>query len=372
MGSCNFKSDSPDTENSNHNIVILSKSFKFLFKVGKGGFGKVWKVQHRRTHEYFALKEMSKIRIISRHSVSSVINERYILSNLKHPLIVNMHCSFQDLHNLYLILDFMEGGDLRFHLSRYRSFPETHSKFFIACIVLGIEYLHSNNILHRDLKPENLVLDRKGYLHITDFGVARFYRENNKNETSGTPGYMAPEVLFHKNHGKPADYFALGIIAYELMTGSRPYLGNNRKEIRDAIIQKQVQVHPSNIPLGWSPKVCDFINQLLHRKPDNRLGNKGIEDIKNHPWLSDINWEKLVNKELNAPFVPPNKENFDSRVINKNWADELEKVNLYSESVQCLFEGYSCYLNRSESFIVSVSTEAVVRPANFISTKLTN
>ena len=368
MGSCNFKTENPNDQNRKLYSVFFSKTFKPLFKIGKGGFGKVWKVQNRKTREFYALKEMSKIRIISRHSVSSVINERFILSNIRHQFIVNMHCSFQDLHNLYLILDFKEGGDLRFHLSRYRIFPEVHSKFFIACLLTGLEYLHSNNILHRDLKPENLVFDQNGYLHITDFGVARVLHENNKNETSGTPGYMAPEILFHKNHSKPVDYFAIGVITYELMMGTRPYLGNNRKEIRDAVIQKQVQVHPTDIPATWSPDAGKFINSLLQRKPENRLGTNGIDDLKQHPWLSDINWEKIRNKQAKAPFLPPSKENFDSKMINKSWADELEKINLYSESVQLLFEGYNCNLNRSESLKYSVSTEAVVRPLSLMST----
>mmetsp|Transcript_19040 Transcript_19040/g.19036 ORF Transcript_19040/g.19036 Transcript_19040/m.19036 type:complete len:197 (-) Transcript_19040:238-828(-) len=196
------------------------------------------------------MKEMLKARIIARRSVQSVMNERRLLAILKHPFIVNMQFAFQDHENLYLAMDLMPGGDLRYHLSKVKRFPEEQTKFFVTCLVIGLEYLHKNNIIHRDIKPENLVLDSKGYVHITDFGIARIWQPENSNETSGTPGYMAPEVLCRQNHSFPVDYFALGVIVFEFMTGKRPYLGKDRKEIRDAIIAKQVQLKQSDVPSG--------------------------------------------------------------------------------------------------------------------------
>jgi serum/glucocorticoid-regulated kinase 2 len=273
-----------------------------------------------------------------------------------------MHCAYQDLEKLYLILDYKEGGDLRYHLSRQKRFPEDQSKFLIACLIVGVEYLHSKNVIHRDLKPENLVLDFQGYLHITDFGVARVWHEENQHETSGTPGYMAPEVLFRKNHDTTADYFAVGVIAYEMMTGVRPYLGANRREIRDAVVEKQVKIKESDIPFDWNPNVVDFINRLLQRKPSARLGVHGIEEIKNHPWLQDVPWSLISLKEVKAPFVPLSKDNFDTRSINTNWNDDLDKVNLLSESIQNMFEGYTCNLSRVQSFSSSGRSEAKVRP----------
>ena len=193
---------------------------------------------------------MEKARIISRRSVNSVMNERKLLSILKHPFIVNMQFAYQTRDNLFLFIDFMPGGDLRYHFSFHKRFTEAQTKFFICCIILSLEYLHDNKVIHRDLKPENLVLDEFGYLHVTDFGIARVWHLQNSNETSGTPGYMAPEILCRQNHSMTADYFALGVIIYEFMTGLRPYTGKNRKEIRDAVLAKQVHLNIEDIPEG--------------------------------------------------------------------------------------------------------------------------
>jgi serine/threonine protein kinase len=169
---------------------------------------------------------MSKAKIIDKKSQTSVKYERDLLTKLKHPFIVNMHYAFQDYENIYIIMDLLTGGDLRYHVSKYKRFTEEQTsnfflnlEFFICCIVLGLEYLHVNNILHRDIKPENLVLDDKGYVRITDLGIAKFYQKENSSETSGTPGYMSPEVMCGQNHTIAVDYFALGVIAYEFMMG---------------------------------------------------------------------------------------------------------------------------------------------------------
>jgi serine/threonine kinase 32/serum/glucocorticoid-regulated kinase 2 len=137
-------------------------------------------------------------------------------------------------------MDLLTGGDLRYHIARHRRFSEEQTKFFITCILVSLDYIHSKSIVHRDIKPENLVFDDKGYLRVTDFGIARIWNPDNSKETSGTPGYMAPEVMCRQNHGVAVDYFAVGVIGYECMFGKRPYIGKNRKEIRDHILSKQI------------------------------------------------------------------------------------------------------------------------------------
>ena len=193
-------------------------------------------------------------------------------------------------------MDLLTGGDLRYHMSRRRLFTEEQTRFFIACIILALEYLHTNGTLHRDIKPENLVFDEKGYLRTTDFGIARVWNPDNAQDTSGTPGYMAPEVMCRQNHGVAVDYFPLGVIGYECMFGRRPYLGRNRKEIRDHILAKQVQIKKHEVPENWSLKSADFINRLLQRKPINRLGLNGPSEVKAHPWFHDFEWERLLRK----------------------------------------------------------------------------
>lgn len=326
------------TRPDSSDAIVSKNSFKYLYPIGKGGFGRVWKVEMRRTKQLFAMKEMDKLRVITKRSVHSVMNERKILESLKHPFIVNMLYAFQDRENLYLIMDLMNGGDLRYHLNKNKGFLETQAKFFAACIITGLEYIHSIGVLHRDIKPENLVLDCKGYLRITDFGIARIWSPENSKDTSGTPGYMAPEVMCRQNHGIGVDYFALGVILYEMMIGRRPYLGRDRKEIRDSIISRQVSIGLNEIPQGWSIEAADFINKLIERKAFRRLGSQGSFDVKNHPWLIDFNWDSLYIGALPAPFIPKNEDNFDPRVTG-DWKDEIDS-NIQTENIQALFNDY--------------------------------
>jgi serine/threonine protein kinase len=311
--------------------------FIYHYPVGRGGFGRVWKVEHKRNKCFFALKEMQKLRVVAKRSVHSVLNERRLLAVVKHPFIVNMHYAFQDRDNLYLVLDYMKGGDLRFHLARSRPFSEQQARFFAACIVLGLEHLHSNNIIHRDIKPENLVLDNSGYLCITDFGIARIHCSDNAKDTSGTPGYMAPEVLCRQNHSFSVDFFALGVIVHELILGRRPYSGRDRKEIRDQILSKQAQIRPSEAPKGWSVEAIDFVNQLLVRKAVNRLGKEPME-VRNHPWFKEFPWRELMERNLQAPFLPSGDENFDARVAGE-WKDEVDGGRV-AENVEGMFPEY--------------------------------
>jgi len=345
MGNCNFKTEAPEKTST-----LSVNNFVFHYVIGRGGFGKVWKVEKKNQKIPFAMKEMSKARVISKKSVSSVMNERQLLSILSHPFLVNMKFAFQDRENLYLIMDLLTGGDLRYHISRKKRFTEEQTKFFMASILIGFEYIHNQGIIHRDIKPENLVFEKNGYLRITDFGIARMWRPDNASDTSGTPGYMAPEVMCRQNHGVAVDYYALGVMAYECMIGKRPYLGRNRKEIRDQILAKQVQIKRNDIPEGWSLEAADFVNRLIQRKPMNRLGLEGPAEVKNHPWFNNFPWDKLYNKELPAPYIP-NEEELELKQSmgnnNNNFDDEDSEVLkqnailLRRNSIQGLFNGYN-------------------------------
>jgi serine/threonine protein kinase len=318
-------------------IAISVNDFEAKYAIGRGGFGRVWKVVHRKTGKNYAMKEMRKDLIVSKRSVPSIMNERRLLGILKHPFIVNLHYAFQNLEHLYLVIDLMSGGDLRFYLVKHREMREEALKFLTACIISGLEYLHSNNIVHRDIKPENLVFDHNGYLHITDFGIARMASCDNSTTTSGTPGYMAPEVLCNQDHGIPADYFALGVIMYECITGFRPYVGKTRKDIRDAVLNKQVQLKLDDNN-EWSLEIVDFVNRLIQRKPENRLGFHGPEELKRHKFFKDFNWELLYSKEIKSPFVLGDDSNFDYDHVMKKWEPVLEKITAHNS--QKLFAGY--------------------------------
>ena len=325
-----IKTIGTECNNNNANVIsdtkikdTLSRNmFKFNYVIGKGGFGKVWQVLYKKTKQPFALKEMSKTKILDKKSEKSINNEMFILKKLNHPFIVNMHYAFQDNDNLYLVIDFLSGGDLRYHCSRYRTFSEEQTRFFISCIIFGLSHIHANNIIHRDIKPENLVLDQKGYLRITDFGIARNNKKDNSTETSGTPGYMSPEVMCGNNHSFSTDYFAIGVIGFEFMMGKRPYNGKDRKEIKNKMLSKKIFLKKSDIKKGWSIESLEFINKLLERKPELRLGNnKGIKELIEHQWLKYYPWKELEEKKLPAPFIPDQNDNFD-----KGYCDSVDIV----------------------------------------------
>ena len=315
----------------------------------------------KKNNKKYALKEMSKVKIIDRRSEKNIKNEREFLSKLHHPFIVNMACAFQDYENLYLVMDLLTGGDLRYHLCLLQKFSEDETKFFFACLLLGLEYIHGNNIIHRDIKPENLVCEENGYIRITDFGVAKIKKEDNSSETSGTPGYMAPEVLFAQSHSFPVDFFAIGVMGYEFMFGERPYLGKNRKEIKHLVIKKQAKINLENVPDGWSYESVDFINKCLKRRWMKRLGGtKGIQELKNHSWFRNYNWDKLYNKKKKAPFMPKRGGNYDKR-----YCEAVEKI---SDKTRERYQKYKNQTNFLYIFEEYTYINYELIPGNFVET----
>jgi serine/threonine protein kinase len=297
---------------------------------------------------------MSKVKIIDKSNIKNIKNERNLLSKLNHPFIVNMHFSFQNNNFLYLVIDLLTGGDLRYHFYYKKFFSEVQTKFFLSCVILGLEYCHSNLIIHHDIKPENIILDEHGYAHIADFGIAKMQQPNNAKETSGTLGYMAPEVLFEKEHTTISDYFSLGVICYEFMNGEKPYLAKTRKEMKVKIKEKEIKLDKTNIKEGWSLEAADFINQLLKRQPQKRLGyTGGITELKKHAWLKDINWKDLYNGLLKAPYIPFGEENFEHSFCNAEEVKKEDTEKRYQEIMKSIeyknmFDDYY-YFNRYDA-----------------------
>ena len=284
------------------------------------------------------MKEISKVKAYIKKSIRSIISERHILKHLHHNFITNLYFSFQDKDNLYLILDYYSGGDLRFYLNKSIQFNEMQIKFLVANIILSLKYLHQNNILHRDIKPENLVFDEKGYLNLADFGISKKIKKNRPiKERSGTPGYLSPEIISKKNQTFVCDYFPLGIIIYELIFLKRPFNGKSKQEVFENILHQNIKLKNHKLPNLFidSPsasELVDFINGLLKRKAEERLGFKGINELISHPWLNGIDWdimkEKLF-KEEDIPFIPSPGDNFDYIKANEKIKEKEENYNSY-------------------------------------------
>ena len=312
---------------------------------------------------------MSKVKIIDKKSEKSIIGERDFLSKLKHPFIINMICAFQDYENLYLLMEFFSGGDLRYQFNSDHTFTENEIKFFISCLLLSLEYIHSNNIIHRDIKPENLVFDGKGYLHLTDFGIAKIINEQNISDTSGTPGYMAPEVIQGKNHSFPVDFFAIGVIGYELLIGHRPYRGKNRKEIKKMMSLGEEDIlikEEDNKDNEWSSQCINFINRCLRKNVEMRIGyHFGIKELKAHNWFNDLDWKKLYNKKLETSFIPKDEKNYDKKYCENNDQISNSTLERYKEYMRKdnymkIFEGYT-YFNNDVNNINTIENETVTR-----------
>ena len=339
---------------------ISKSNFKFLEIIGRGGFSQVWKVLYLKYNKIYAMKKMYKVELIDKKCVKDIIIELSLLSRIHHPFIVNIHFAFQDSDYLYLICDYFPQGDLRYQLIHNKTYTERQVKFIIANILLSLEYIHINNIIHRDIKPENILIDEKGYLAITDFGIARFKKEENSNEKSGTPGYMAPEVLFAKNHGFCVDFFALGVIGYELIFGTRPYTNIQRKALQQEIFCKEAQIKESELPKGFSLNCMNFINRMIKRKQEERLGFDNIKEIFEHKFLSDINFHKLYNKRIKSPLkLYINTDgNFDLKNVHYNKYLFLTnktkmrylKINKNKKEYDQYFKDYYFYFNEFDLF----------------------
>ena len=297
------------------------------------------------------MKQMSKCKLIDQNCYEDMIYEQELSSKINHPFIASLDFSFQDKDYLYMIHDLMSGGDLRYWYIQKKTFNEKECKFLVACIILGLEYLHTNKIIHRDLKPENILFDKNGYIHITDFGIAK--QLNNEPEehiihVSGSPGYMAPETIFKEKHSYVSDFFSLGVVCYEMMMKKRPYIGKNRQEIIEKMSKEQIQIKKNEIPKGYTSEFVDFINKLLIKNPENRLGFKGISELKFHPWLRYYDWKLTYLKKEKAPFIPPKKVICSEENIPENAKDpNAKKYNKIkqSELYQKAFVNYK-YFNK--------------------------
>ncbi|THV07983.1 kinase-like protein [Dendrothele bispora CBS 962.96] len=284
--------------------------------VGKGAFGKVRVVEHKRTKKLYALKYINKAQCIKQKAVANVIQERRLLEEIDHNFVVNLRYAFQDDENCFFVLDLMLGGDLRFHLERRGHIPESIVKFWVAELSSGLAYLHKQRIVHRDLKPDNILLDAEGHAHLTDFNVAIHFSERRLHTSvAGSMAYMAPQVLSRKGYSYEIDYWSLGITAYELLFHRRPFDGRDAHRMTQSILKDPLKF-PSDSRDKLSNEGVSALKQFMKRDPTKRLGcrpgGRGMEDIRRHPWFSSLDWEKLENKELVPPFVPDMKQaNFD-------------------------------------------------------------
>ncbi|XP_055027041.1 ribosomal protein S6 kinase alpha-2 [Misgurnus anguillicaudatus] len=279
--------------------------FELLKVLGQGSYGKVFlvrKIKGSDRGQLYAMKVLKKATLKVRDRVRSKM-ERDILAEVNHPFIVKLHYAFQTEGKLYLILDFLRGGDLFTRLSKEVMFTEEDVKFYLAELALALDHLHSLGIIYRDLKPENILLDEEGHIKITDFGLSKEAIDHDKRAYSfcGTIEYMAPEVVNRRGHTQSADWWSFGVLMFEMLTGSLPFQGKDRKETMALILKAKL-----GMPQFLSPEVQSLLRALFKRNPTNRLGAgpDGVEEIKRHIFFATIDWNKLYRREIKPPFKP--------------------------------------------------------------------
>ncbi|KAF9129807.1 hypothetical protein BGW39_003807 [Mortierella sp. 14UC] len=297
------------------NAEIELSHFHLLRSVGKGAFGKVRVVQHKHTKEIYALKYINKAKCIRMRAVENIIQERRLLEEVEFPLICNLRYAFQDDENLFMVLDLMLGGDLRFHLERAGPMREDVVRFYIAELALALDALHSRRVIHRDLKPDNVLLDEHGHAHLTDFNIAVYFNPNKPlMSIAGSMAYMAPEVLLRKGYFESVDWWSLGVVMFELLFGKRPFRGKSNDLLTSSILRDPLPF-PENVHDMVSAPCIDVVSKLCERDISKRLGctSEGLDAFKKHPWFQGIDWDKLVSKEALPPFEPDSKRaNFDA------------------------------------------------------------
>ena len=289
---------------------VKLSDFEKMQTVGLGSFGRVRLCRYKKNDKVYVMKILKKMEIIKQKQVDHVYSEFNILSVLNHPFIVQLvGMNFDDPKYLYFIIEYVQGGEL-FTLLRTRgSFPLEQAKFYTAHIITIFEYLHSKNIIYRDLKPENILINKNGYLKLTDFGFAK-YLDNEKTYTlCGTPEYLAPEIILNKGHGKPVDWWTMGILLYEMLVGIDPFSDDDPMKTYQKIIKGKI-----NFPKDFDKNAKSLIKHLLTADTTKRYGclKNGVKDILNHRLFIGYDWKNFVFLKMEPPYIPPIKSATDS------------------------------------------------------------
>lgn len=303
-------------------VQVQLDDLEYVRVLGCGSFGKVKLAKYSPDGKHYAVKLMKKAEIIKIKQVDHINNEKRIHSNIKHPFIVDMIGFAKDNHFVYLVMEIVGGGELFTHLRRVRKFTNEQACFYAALTGSAFAHIHSKNIIHRDLKPENILLLPNGYSKLADFGFAKIMEPGARTYTlCGTPEYIAPEVLLNKGHGKPVDWWTLGILIYEMIVGQPPFCDEESMAIYQKIFAGKVY-----FPKYFDKYAKGLVKKLLTADLSKRFGNLklGSNDILNHKWFAGLTAETLETYEHSAPYKPAMKDELDMCNFDEDCPDSTE------------------------------------------------
>ena len=316
--------ESNNEEENEHplNIKLTYNDFQPIKLLGRGSFGEVILVRLKSTKKVYAMKILDKKILKMKKQQNHTKTERDLMVKINSPFIVNIKSAFQDDTNLYLVSEFMQGGDMFFHMhdGQIVIFSHDKTRFYMLELVLALESLHKNNMVYRDLKPENILLDSKGHVKLTDFGLSKILEDEDDKAFTlcGTPQYLAPEVLLKKGYDKMVDWWSLGCVMYEMLMGRLPFA------IKRGMINLKIYEKKIDFPRKISNEARDLIEKFLVINPTERLGYgpNGTDDIKNHPFFNGVDWDLAIQKKYKPPFIPKLKNDVDLRYFDNCFTDE--------------------------------------------------
>ena len=336
----------PGEGGSHPKKLVNLESFNIIRVIGKGSFGKVFLVRHKAQKTLHALKVLKKDFIIRKNQVEHTKTERSVLGYARHPYIVGLTMAFQTADKLFFVLDYCAGGELFFHLGKMGRFPEDRAKFYAAQITLALEYVHKLGVIYRDLKPENVLLDHKGNIRLTDFGLSKEGVRGHSSGASsfcGTPEYIAPEVLKRQGHGRAVDWWSLGALSYEMISGLPPFYSRNRDTMFDKIMKADIMY-----PAFMSDAAKDLLSKLLLRDPKERLGSgeTDADEIKVHPFFEGTDWKQLQEGNVTPPWAPKVAGSLDTSQFDEEFTGMVPVVSpgvrdAYFGSLDREFEGFT-------------------------------
>ena len=339
MGNCcKKKGVDPTTmneliQNPDDNPLGIKLTFHDFIKLkvlGKGSFGEVLLVKLKANNKYYAMKILIKKQVKLRHQEAHTKAERDLMVKINCPFIVNIKFAFQDEYKLYIITEFMQGGEMFFHLHKEKKFSNEKARFYIIEIILAIEFLHKHNMLYRDLKPENIMVDSNGHIKLTDFGLSKMFTKTKEKAFTicGTPQYLAPEILSDDGYDNSVDWWSLGCVMYEMLVGKAPFKIPKGSYLSADLYKKKI-----SIPEYVTPEAKDLISKLLIPNPKNRLGygKDGAQKIKDHPYFEGINWQDAWDRKLEPPLVPQLKSETDLSYFDKMFTNEKIEGSNVSE-----------------------------------------
>ena len=305
------------------NVKVTFNDFEPLKLLGRGSFGEVLLVRLKANQKVYAMKILSKNLLKIKRQQIHTKTERDLMVKINCPFIVNIKSAFQDIAKLYIVSEFMQGGDMFYHMhdGKIIIFNNDKTRFYIMELVLALEFLHKNNMVYRDLKPENILLDAKGHIKLTDFGLSKILEtESDKAFTiCGTPQYLAPEILQKKGYNKAVDWWSLGCVMYEMLTGKIPFAIKRGVKLNMKIYEQGVK-YPDHL----NKNAKDLIKKLLVIDPNERLGSgpDGSENIKKHPFFNKTNWNDAYQRKIKPPFIPKLKNDTDLRYFDTMFTEE--------------------------------------------------